>query len=244
MAGLDLAARGTGSATARRHPGLLASGLRAAAGAQLVGPGNRRQFAPQLRDMYQTRKRVFVDQLKWQLAVTGDQLEIDDYDRDDTLYLIVADAAGGGTLGSVRLLPTTGPHLLADAFAHLCEAGVPRGDDIWEITRLVTRPGLDRAAAERVREQLSVALVEFAVAEGVRHFTMMTHMAFLPAVMAVGWDCEPLGMPVTCDGVAIAALRISVDAGTLARLRRQWNFGAPLLQRPPSGIGSGGVMAF
>ena len=198
--------------------------------AKLIDRDNRDSFAGPLRTMHADRKSVFVDQLKWDLVVTDDLFDIDDYDTDSTLYLMVQDETTGGHLGSVRLLPTTGPHLLADKFAHLCEAGVPRAPDIYEITRMVTRPGLPRDAAERVRQQLSVALVEFALARGVSAFTMMTHMAFLSAVIAVGWDCEPLGMPHDMDGVAVAALRISVDAATLARLKDQWHFVAPVLR--------------
>lgn len=198
--------------------------------AGVIAAANRPGLAPQLDEMFAARKQVFVDALKWDLKVTDGKYDIDEYDHEDTIYLMVQDGITGGHLGSVRLLPTDGPHLLGDKFAYLCADGVPRGPDIHEITRMVTRPGLPRAAAERVREQLSVAIVEFALARGIRHFTMMTHMAFLAGVIAVGWDCEPLGLPHAMDGVEVAALKISVDAATLARLRRQWNFVAPVLR--------------
>lgn len=200
------------------------------ASTRIIGRHNREVFKLQLHEMHAARKQVFVDQLKWDLKVTDGLYDIDEYDHEDTIYLIVADVETGWHLGSVRLLPTDGPHLLGDKFAQLCADGVPRGNDIFEITRMVTRPGLPRAAAERVREKLSVAIVEYALAHGVQHFTMMTHMAFLSAVIAVGWDCEPLGMPQEMDGVAVAALRIDVDVATLARLRTQWNFVEPLLR--------------
>ncbi len=196
----------------------------------LVSGTNRNQFATSISAMHADRKTVFIDQLKWKLPISDGQFEIDDYDGPETLYLIVEDAVSGGHLGSVRLLPSNGPHLLADKFAHLCADGVPRGDDIYEITRLVTRPGLGRAEAEHVREQLSVAIIEFGLARGITNFTMMTHMAFLSAVIAVGWDCEPLGLPHDVDGVAVGALSIAVNTTTLARLRRQWNFGEPVLR--------------
>lgn len=200
------------------------------AAVRLVDRRNRNRFKPQISQMHAVRKQVFVDQLKWDLPVIDGLYEADEYDRDDTIYLIVADAESGSHLGSVRLLATDGPHLLGDKFPQLCADGVPSGSDIFEITRMVTRPDLPRAVAERVREQLSVAIVEFALARDVRYFTMMTHMAFLSAVIAVGWDCEPLGMPEVMDGVAVAALRIDVDMSTLARLRAQWNFVEPVLQ--------------
>lgn len=198
--------------------------------ARQIGAHNRTAFAGQLRDMHRDRKTVFIDQLRWQLPVTDGDCEIDEYDREDTVYLIVPDPRDGGHLGSVRLLPTTAPHLLGDKFAGLCAEGVPCGPDIFEITRMVTRPGLTRDAALRVRQHLSIAIIEFALANGVRAFTMMTHMAFLSNVIAVGWDCEPLGMPQTVDGVAIAALRIGVDAATLSHLQQQYGIFAPVLR--------------
>jgi N-acyl-L-homoserine lactone synthetase len=197
--------------------------------AQVVSRHNRDVFAEQRLQMYAARKVVFVDQLQWDLQVREGLYEIDEYDRDDSIYLLVLDASGSGHLGSVRLLPTDGPHLLADKFAGLCAAGVPRGADIFEITRLVTRPGLTQDEATRVRRLLSLAIIEFALANRVRHFTMMTHMAYLASVLAVGWDCEPLGLPMDVDGVAVAALRIDVDAATLGRLQGQWNLVGPAL---------------
>ena len=163
------------------------------------------------------------------------EIDADAYDGDNTIYLMVQDAATGGHLGSVRLLPTTGPHLLADRFAALCEAGVPRADDIMEISRMVTRPGLPRGTAEQVREQLAVALVEFGMARGLSAFTMMTPMDALPTVIAAGWNCQPLGLPPAADGVTIAALRITFDAAILNRIRNQYRFVEPVLRLDLSG---------
>ncbi len=207
---------------------------------QLVAGSQRSAFAATISAMHADRKTVFVDQLKWNLPVANDVHEIDEYDRDDSIYLIAGDAQLGGHLGSVRLLPSTGPHLLGDKFPQLCADGVPRGPDIWEITRLVTRPGLARRDAERVREHLAVAIVEYGLAHGIGRFTMMTHMAFLPGVLATGWDCEPLGLPQDIDGVATAALAISVDTATLQRLRDKFGFGEALIGALPSAIGTGG----
>lgn len=181
-------------------------------------------------EMFAARKQVFIDGLKWELKATDGLYEIDEYDHEDTIYLIVVDAGTGEHLGSVRLLPSLGPHLLADKFAALCSGGVPRGADIYEITRMVMAPTLAREAATRVRDRLAIAILEYALAHGVRHYTMMTHMAFLSAVVATGWDCEPLGMPLEMDGVAVAALRIDVDAPTLARLRVKLDLVDPVLE--------------
>ncbi|WP_439546525.1 acyl-homoserine-lactone synthase [Sandarakinorhabdus sp.] len=172
--------------------------------------------------MWQDRKRVLIDRLGWDLQSPDGLHELDQYDGDDTLYLIVHQAETGRHLGSVRLLPSTGPHLLGDVFAHLCSDGVPVGPDVWEITRLVTAPELSRAEALQVRRQLSVALFEHALGAGIARYTMVTHLPWLPSLLSIGWDAEPLGMPHGTSNDAVAALQILVDASTLARLRGAW----------------------
>lgn len=179
---------------------------------RIVNRENSDAFGAQRMEMFAARKQVFIDGLKWDLATTDGLYEIDEYDHEDTIYLIVADPKTGGHLGSVRLLPTDGPHLLGDKFASLCDEGAPRAADVYEITRLVTRPGLSRDDAKQVREKLAVAVFEYALAHDIRQFTTMTHMVFLSAVIAMGWNGEPLGLPQDMGGVAVGALRIDVDA--------------------------------
>jgi N-acyl-L-homoserine lactone synthetase len=196
---------------------------------RIVNRDNSDAFAAQRMEIFAARKQVFIDALKWGLATTDGLYEIDEYYHDNTVCLIVTNAVSGSHLGSVRLLPTDAPHLLGDKFAGLCEDGEPRAADVVEITRLVTRPDLSRDEAKQVRQKLAAALFEYAIANDVRHFTMMTHTVFLSAVVAMGWNCEPLGLPQEMDGVLVAALRIDVDAPSLARLRAQTNLVDPVL---------------
>lgn len=198
--------------------------------ATVVNAANRLRHRAAVDAMHADRKRVFIDTLKWDLPVVEDRFEIDEYDTEDAIYLIVQDNRGGGHLGSVRIVPTDGPHLLGDKFPFLCEGAVPRGPDIWEITRLCTRPGLEREAAGQVMRQLTLALVEFALIGGITRYTMMTHMAFLSQVLATGWDCEPLGMPADIGGTLTGALQVTINPGTLGKLRAQWSVRQPVLR--------------
>lgn len=207
--------------------------------AALAATRRRGGPAALLSAMHIDRKAVFIDALQWDLAAPDGLHEIDAYDGDDTLYLIVHEHGTHRHLGSVRLLPSTGPHLLGDLYPQLCEAGVPRGPDIWEITRLVTRPGLGRDEALQVRRQLVLALFEHALAAGITRYTMMTHLTWLSVLLALGWDCEPLGLPLVPadarDGVAIAAMQVLVNRASLERLRGEWGFAAPALHEFPAG---------
>jgi N-acyl-L-homoserine lactone synthetase len=192
--------------------------------------------------MLKDRKIVLMDRLGWDLKSPDGLHEIDAYDGDDTLYLIVHQRETGRHLGSVRLLPSTAPHLLGDVFPHLCEDGVPLGPDVCEITRLVTAPGLNRAEALQVRRQLSIALFEHALSVGITRYTMVTHMPWLPSLLSIGWDAEPLGMPHGEGVDAVAALQIFVNEATLTRLRAAWAMPAQVLPKD-TGIGREGDLA-
>jgi N-acyl-L-homoserine lactone synthetase len=192
----------------------------------VVSGADRDRFAAPLAQMYRDRKRVFVDRLGWGLPVVAGQYEIDQFDGDAAVYLLATDIDGNHA-GSLRLLPTTHPHLLSDVFPDLCEAGVPRGADIWEITRLCTAP--DLADPRPVRQQLLLGVVEFALLSGIRRYTCMTHLPYLNAVLAVGWDCEPLGLPREDAGVTVGAIAINVTPETLTTVQALTGQTAPVL---------------
>ena len=94
------------------------------------GPANDRT----LRAMFEDRKSVFVDLLKWNVPVLDGRFEVDEFDDEHAVYVVIADEAGDH-LGSARLLPTTRPHILGSLFAQLCAAPPPTGPGVFEITR-------------------------------------------------------------------------------------------------------------
>ena len=195
---------------------------------QLVTSFDRPLFEHELAEMFRERKRIFVDRLGWEVPVVDGEFEIDQFDTDGAVYLIALDPRGV-QLGSCRLLPTTGPHLLGDVFPHLCEHGVPRGEDVWEITRMCTT----EAAAEapkRVRQRLMIGMVEFALLNGIRRFTLVSHLAYLSAILAGGLDCEPLGLPQPHGDQMVGALAMNITPETLIFLRQRAGQVGPVLR--------------
>lgn len=89
---------------------------------------------PLLRAMFEARKRVFVDLLKWDVPVLDGRYEVDQFDDEHAVYLIVADQQGEHA-GSARLLKSIRPHILDTLFPGLCAAPPPRASDVLEITR-------------------------------------------------------------------------------------------------------------
>ncbi|GLI99081.1 acyl-homoserine-lactone synthase [Sphingobium sp. BS19] len=172
-----------------------------------------------LRAMFQARKEVFIDLLKWELPVLAGRFEVDQFDTVDAEYLVLIDA-GRHHRASARLLRTDRPHILADLYPHLCAGPVPRGSHVREVTRFC----LDRhqRAADRrlARNQLITALVDHALANGIAAFTGVAEQKWFEQIRYFGWACEALGQPVGHGPRWLTALHIVIDDQTINGLRK------------------------
>lgn len=187
-----------------------------------------------LRAMFEDRKSVFVDLLKWEVPVLGGRLEIDQFDDCHATYLIVADKEGDH-LGSARLLPTTRPHILGSLFADLCAGAPPAGPDVLEITRFCLSRRQSAQARRLTRNRLVSALAWHALGNGVRTYTGVAELSWLQQILAFGWDCRPLGVPLRRDRGMIGALAIEIrpDTPDLLAANGVWDLSdAPAIQIP------------
>lgn len=172
-----------------------------------------------LRGMFEARKRVFVDLLKWDVPVLDGRFELDQFDDEHAVYLVVR-GADGAHLGSARLLETTRPHILDTLFPDLCAVAVPRGPEVREITRFCLDRRLSATRRLAVRNMLVSALVDHAIARGIAVYTGVAELGWLQQILAFGWRCRPLGLPALCDGRTLGALRIEISAQTPALMTR------------------------
>src|ERR1700674_4701515 len=115
---------------------------------------NAHEYSNLMDEMFRLRARVFRDRLRWDVQV-ADGKERDKYDDEGPVYLIYADDEARQVKGSLRLLPTTGPTLLADFFSDTLPAGVHlSAPTIWECTRFCIN---DKLLITEGREELLFA---------------------------------------------------------------------------------------
>lgn len=189
----------------------------------MISPDKRWRYAAPLMQMHRDRKLVFVDGLGWRLSAPGSWLEIDAYDNEQAVYLMARDEESGDHLGSVRLLPTTGPHLLEGVFAGLCPGGAPSAGDVWEISRLVTSPSSGQPGTRvlRVHRLLALALIEFALLNGIHRYVLVAESQRVPALLSIGWRVRPLSLPTPYEDQLLEVLEIHVTAADGERLRER-----------------------
>lgn len=194
----------------------------------IVTAENRHLYRHALMEMHVQRRRLFVDEMKWALDAST-EFEIDAYDAEDAMYLIEAAAPRARVSGSVRLLPTSRPHLMSDVFAHLCPDGVPRSERIWEASRFCPAPETPKGEPRRVLlARIIAGIMETALLFGIEKVSFVASAALAPLAFKAGWRCEPLGPTRRCGRDRVTAFMAHIDADGLRAVRLRSGLGRPV----------------
>ena len=172
---------------------------------------------PALRSMFEARKRVFVDLLKWDVPVLDGRFEVDQFDTPDAVYLVLADESANHR-ASARLLRTDRSHILGHLFPSLCEGIIPSGLQTREITRFCIDPALCRTERRRMRNELVSALVDHALRWNITDYTAVANIPWFRQISQFGWKCRALGRQRSIGTEMLIALHIEIDDQTIPQL--------------------------
>ncbi len=181
---------------------------------------NKALFQPTLNDMFNLRYRVFVERWGWNLpnADHAAKLDIDQFDKADTFYLVHVNDETGRVQAACRFNPTTEPHLLSEVFPECCSIrGIPQGEDIMECSRLVCNEiDLSRRDYIRVGRELSYGITALCFKLGVRQMTWLGHMGAYEYGIRL-WPSKPLGLPIEFPDGRYAAAISDINEVALAQ---------------------------
>lgn len=171
-----------------------------------IEPHQRLRHSIAIRQYYSLRKRIFCDQLKWVLPKEHD-LEHDNFDDIYNLYVLNIDEDTNTVTGGVRLMPTTGPTLMHSVWQDL----LPDPDDfrspnIWEATRFCVEPVANTrksSLANRTTLALTLAVIDFAQANGISHIIAVCESKFFDMTNAYAGDAEIISRRIDENGTDI-----------------------------------------
>ena len=187
--------------------------------------------------MFQLRKRVFHDLLGWDVTVRGD-VEIDQYDDVNPIYVLSYTPGTRHLRGALRLLPTLGPNMLDDTFpALLGGRAAIRRPDIWESSRFCIDPEIsqDRASNQVTvaAAELMCAVGELGLASGIRQIVTVTDVFLERMFRRMGCPGTRIGEPRKIGSVHAVAVSWDVDDRLLADMKAIAGISGRLLATPP-----------
>lgn len=175
-------------------------------------------FPTLANQMFRDRCAQFRDKYGWDLHVDELGREIDKYDLMNPLYVILQDA-NGRHLGSGRLMPTTGPTMIADHFSDMTDGVEIRSPLIWEVTRVfIARRG---QGTPRNAAALMWAGCQLGLKSGVQFLVGVTAAHMIRVFSACGWPPEVIGRKKTDRDGDIAACLWEVSQKNCDRLARR-----------------------
>ncbi len=163
------------------------------------------------------RHRVFVEKLGWQLRCEN-ELEYDQFDRDDTVY-VVAHNRDHEVVGTARLLPTTRPYLLDEVFPQLLQGlEAPHSPDVWELSRFAAVDFSDQGSSALAQFSSPIAVgllqacLECAARHGAKRFITVSPLGVERLLRIAGFRAHRLAPPTIVDGNPVFACSISCEA--------------------------------
>ncbi|HEY6257674.1 MAG TPA: acyl-homoserine-lactone synthase [Xanthobacteraceae bacterium] len=158
---------------------------------------NAHKYSGLMDEMFRLRARAFHERLGWDVQV-ADGKERDKYDDQGPVYIIYADDDTRKVKGSLRLLPTTGPTVLADIFSDtLPDATGLSAPTIWECTRFCVDecgPPSGRRREELIASGILIAaLGEVAIKAGIESILGNFDSTMLRLYRRIGCEVEVLG---------------------------------------------------
>ncbi len=179
-----------------------------------------------LAAMFRQRYDVFIKEKGWKLK-SYNGLEFDQYDTPDTIYLMDFDR-NDDIVASMRMNRTDGPYMLADIFGEVCEGPIPRGVDVWELTRGALSKSMRKSG---YWGRMQCAMLESALLWGAKKATGFFTVDHIMKQMRVGLDIKPLGPPKIVDGEANIAAEFPFNSQTLERLRLSYGIDGPVIEQ-------------
>lgn len=190
---------------------------------KLINTFNRGVNLDLLDETFLLRNKIFNGRLGWNLP-TMDGREIDQYDRDDTCYLVCYEPELG-VYGGCRLLPTTSPYMLEHTFAQIDCGPLPKCDSVWECSRFFIDSSRFRTSDSGVIRQatyeLMLGLLEFGFRYNLRNIITPSDIRIERIFNIAGCPLERLSKSVPIGNTMAIGANVNILQENFLNLQKK-----------------------
>ena len=160
---------------------------------------------------YRLRHKIFAEVLQW-VPCRPDGLEVDDYDATAVTIGLFNDQ--GQLLGTVRMLPSSGPFMLEREFRSFVSPDytIRKEIDTMEITRLAVDPTVGgKGLSSRLMVRLFKGMYQWCLANDIRYCYLEVEQYFLRMIRILGFPCEAIGPVVLIPPANVSSRAALLD---------------------------------
>lgn len=183
----------------------------------VVTSDNRHLYASQLWEMFQIRKRHYIDERGWTELWRFGAAELDDSDDERAVYLMAV-GPDEALSGFVRIRPTDDHSILVDKFSYLIapELLPLKGPETWEGSRIWA----DAAAGDQhaAMHRLLTAAAEYILAQGGSRLLAFVDVQNFPHIADGALEFRLTGPPAPYRYGVMVGLHHAVDAEAVERM--------------------------
>lgn len=169
-----------------------------------------------LVDMHRLRTKIFRDRMGWDVDVNDMELEVDDYDLPETIYILHLDALERVT-GTWRFLFADQPSMIRNIWPHYCESlPVPFSDAMIETSRFgvhsETQNSADRQSQVNfATAEMIVALIETCILCGVTDMYTLYNVKIKRLLERIGFKPCDVSDIIDLEGEPTVTARFRMD---------------------------------
>lgn len=177
-----------------------------------------------LVEMHKFRKLVFKDRMGWDIPITEDGLDIDEFDLPETVYMVIRDKQER-IVGTWRFTPTDGPSMIRDIWPEFTEDfAIPYDHNCWELSRF----GVHTYDQERndhieqvnkVTATMITALMEMFTLADIPYAYTLYHLPVGRSIRKVGFIPDIISEQHLLDGKPAVAVRFPMTQCDLTRIQ-------------------------
>jgi acyl-homoserine lactone synthase len=168
-----------------------------------------------LESAFRFRHDAFVEEAGWDNLRRNDGLEQDQFDTADTIHVVAT--KNGEVSAYSRLNPTTKPHLLSEVYPQLASRGLVREDRAWEWSRMGTSKKFrsDGYGWNSPIGMICRCVTIAAINHEIESLVWQAHPVWISRASELGFDPEPLGLPIRIGGERVVAVKMKVSRDVL-----------------------------
>lgn len=183
---------------------------------RVITSQNIEDYSDLMEQVWRFRHTQFVERLGWKELNSEDGREIDRFDTDDAIHLIVEKR--DRVVGYTRLLRTSGPHLLSEVYPQIMEGqDWPRERAVYEWTRCISDQEAGKFGDVQASHLLITGVLEFCLIAGIKGMVVETHPKLVTWMLETGYKVETLQTPQIINNVPVVPVYIPATKAALDR---------------------------